>query len=269
MRTQLMGGQFLDVLETARGWDELATDERVTTARRVIRYKSAKYTIEHPLLIGAAAAGVSAADLDALSTYGLDLGEAFQLRDDVLGVFGDPTETGKPAGDDLREGKLTVLVALTLDHASQTTVEMFDKLLGLPDLDEPRVDELRGAITASGALDRVEQLIQELSVSARTALHSTTTLSSWINCSTRSRAPLAVIAPRSSSTLGSSRSGRPSSLSNISTVVWLAWSRVRATRTVSLPSRRSSPAGLPVSVGSPKTPSTSSRSWKASPRSSP
>jgi len=176
MRTQLMGGQFLDVLETARGWDELATDERVTTARRVIRYKSAKYTIEHPLLIGAAAAGVSAADLDALSTYGLDLGEAFQLRDDVLGVFGDPTETGKPAGDDLREGKLTVLVALTLDHASQTTVEMFDKLLGLPDLDEPRVDELRGAITASGALDRVEQLIQELSVSARTALHSTTTL---------------------------------------------------------------------------------------------
>ena len=176
MRTQLMGGQFLDVLESARGWDGLTTDERITCARRVIRYKSAKYTIEHPLLIGAAAAGVSTADLDALSTYGLDLGEAFQLRDDVLGVFGDPTETGKPAGDDLREGKLTVLVALALDHASPTTVAMFDKLLGLPDLDEPRVDELRGAITSSGALDRVEQMIQELSASARTALHSTTTL---------------------------------------------------------------------------------------------
>jgi len=176
MRTQLMGGQFLDVLESARGWDELTTDERITRARRVIRYKSAKYTIEHPLLIGAAAAGVSATDLDALSTYGLDLGEAFQLRDDVLGVFGDPTETGKPAGDDLREGKLTVLVALALDHASPTTVAMFDKLLGLPDLDEPRVDELRGAITASGALDRVEQMIQELSASARTALRRATTL---------------------------------------------------------------------------------------------
>ena len=176
MRTQLMGGQFLDVLESARGWDELTTAERITCARRVIRYKSAKYTIEHPLLIGAAAAGASATDLDALSTYGLDLGEAFQLRDDVLGVFGDPTETGKPAGDDLREGKLTVLVALALDHASPTTVAMFDKLLGLPDLDEPRVDELRDAITASGALDRVEQMIQELSASARTALHSATTL---------------------------------------------------------------------------------------------
>src|SRR5674476_1169155 len=103
MRTQLMGGQFLDVLESARGWDDLSTDQRVARARKVIRYKSAKYTIEHPLLIGAAAADVSAPDRAALSTYGLDLGEAFQLRDDLLGVFGDPAHTGKPAGDDLRE----------------------------------------------------------------------------------------------------------------------------------------------------------------------
>ena len=176
MRTQLMGGQFLDVLESARGWDELTTDQRIARARRVIRYKSAKYTDEHPLLIGAAAAEVSAPDRDALSTYGLDLGEAFQLRDDVLGVFGDPAQTGKPAGDDLREGKLTVLVALTLDQASPSTVALFEKLLGLPDLDEPRVDELRGAITASGALDRVEAMILELSASARAGLHSTTTL---------------------------------------------------------------------------------------------
>jgi geranylgeranyl diphosphate synthase type I len=176
MRTQLMGGQFLDVLESARGWDGLTTEERVAQARRVIRYKSAKYSIEHPLLIGAAAAGVSASDRDALSSYGLDLGEAFQLRDDVLGVFGDPAQTGKPAGDDLREGKLTVLVALTLDHASPTSVALFEKLLGLPDLDEPRVDELRAAITASGALGRVEQMILDLSASARAALHSTTTL---------------------------------------------------------------------------------------------
>jgi geranylgeranyl diphosphate synthase, type I len=176
MRTQLMGGQFLDVLESARGWDGLTTQERVARARRVIRYKSAKYSIEHPLLIGAAAAGVSASDCDALSKYGLDLGEAFQLRDDVLGVFGDPAQTGKPAGDDLREGKLTVLVALALDEASPTIVTLFEKLLGLPDLDEPGVDELRAAITASGALDRVEQMILDLSASARAALSSTTML---------------------------------------------------------------------------------------------
>jgi len=176
MRTQLMGGQFLDVLESARGWDELTTDERVLRARRVIRFKSAKYTIEHPLLIGASAADVSGSDLDALSRYGLDLGEAFQLRDDVLGVFGDPAQTGKPAGDDLREGKLTVLVALALDEAIPSNVAMFDKLLGLPDLDESGVDELRAAIIASGSLERVEQMVLDLTASARTALRSTTGL---------------------------------------------------------------------------------------------
>ena len=176
MRTQLMGGQFLDVLESARGWDDLSTDQRVARARKVIRYKSAKYTIEHPLLIGAAAADVSAPDRAALSTYGLDLGEAFQLRDDLLGVFGDPAHTGKPAGDDLREGKRTVLVALTLDQANPSTADLFDKLLGAPDLDEPGIDELRAMITASGAPERVEKVIRDLSASARTALHAATGL---------------------------------------------------------------------------------------------
>ncbi|HEY5247760.1 MAG TPA: polyprenyl synthetase family protein [Dermatophilaceae bacterium] len=176
MRTQLMGGQFLDVLESARGWDNLTSGERVTRARTVIRYKSAKYTIEHPLLIGAAAADVSAPDRDALSGYGLDLGEAFQLRDDLLGVFGDPAHTGKPAGDDLREGKRTVLVALALDEARPSTIALFDKLLGAPGLDESGVDELRAMITSSGAPERIEQMILELSASARAALQATTGL---------------------------------------------------------------------------------------------
>lgn len=176
MRTQLMGGQFLDVLESVRGWDDLSTEARIASARRVIRYKSAKYTIEHPLLIGAAAADVRESDRAALSSYGLDLGEAFQLRDDVLGVFGDPAQTGKPAGDDLREGKRTVLVALTLDHADPPVVALFDKLLGLHDLDETGVDDLRAAITASGALERVERMIQDLTASARATVGSATGL---------------------------------------------------------------------------------------------
>ena len=121
----------------------------------------------------AAAADVSATDRDALSTYGLELGEAFQLRDDLLGVFGDPARTGKPAGDDLREGKRTVLVALTLEHAGPPAVALFDKLLGVHDLDQAGVDELRAAITASGAPDHVEQMIRDLSASARAALRST------------------------------------------------------------------------------------------------
>jgi geranylgeranyl diphosphate synthase, type I len=171
-----MGGQFLDVLESVRGWDELSTDQQIERARRVIRYKSAKYSIEHPLLIGALAADVSATDRDALSAYGLDLGEAFQLRDDLLGVFGDPAQTGKPAGDDLREGKRTILVALTLDQASPSNVALFEKLLGAQDLDAVGVDELRATIIASDAPDRVEQMIVDLSASARAALHSTTGL---------------------------------------------------------------------------------------------
>jgi geranylgeranyl diphosphate synthase type I len=176
MRTQLMGGQFLDVLESARGWDSLTTEQRVARARTVIRFKSAKYTIEHPLLIGAAAADVSRSDLEALSAYGLALGEAFQLRDDLLGVFGNPAQTGKPAGDDLREGKRTVLVALALDEADPSTLALFDKQLGSPDLDETGVEELCETITASGAPQRVEQMILDLSGSARRALQQTTGL---------------------------------------------------------------------------------------------
>jgi geranylgeranyl diphosphate synthase type I len=176
MRTQLMGGQFLDVLESARGWADLDRSQRIAHARNVIRYKSAKYTVQHPLLIGATAAGVDEAALRCLSAYGLDLGEAFQLRDDILGVFGDPSQTGKPAGDDLREGKRTVLVAHALDLAGPAETVLFDKLLGLSDLDADGVSELRAVLQSTGALDRVEEMILDLTRSARAALHSTSGL---------------------------------------------------------------------------------------------
>ncbi|WP_295698979.1 polyprenyl synthetase family protein [Lapillicoccus sp.] len=159
MRTQLMGGQYLDILESARGWDGLDTAARIASARNVIRYKSAKYTIEHPLLIGATAGGVPATAIDALSRYGLALGEAFQLRDDLLGVFGDPAQTGKPAGDDLREGKRTVLIALALGVADDEQRALVDKLLGQPDLDAHGVEELRGVLHRTGAVDGVEEKI--------------------------------------------------------------------------------------------------------------
>ena len=108
-RTEVIAGQFLDVSVQARGRAD------VETAMTVLRYKSAKYSIERPLHVGAALAGADAEQLAALTAFGLPLGEAFQLRDDLLGVFGDPATTGKPAGDDLVEGKRTVLVALALD----------------------------------------------------------------------------------------------------------------------------------------------------------
>jgi geranylgeranyl diphosphate synthase type I len=170
MRTQLMGGQYLDLLESARGWDRLDTATRIDSARNVIRYKSAKYTIEHPVLIGAAVGGAAAAERAHLSEYGLALGEAFQLRDDVLGVFGDPSTTGKPAGDDLREGKRTVLVALALDHADADQTALFEKLFGQPDLDGDGVAQLQGVIADTGAVEQVETMIRGLAKRSRAAL---------------------------------------------------------------------------------------------------
>ena len=162
-RTEVIAGQFLDVSVQARGRAD------VDTAMTVLRYKSAKYSIERPLHIGAALGGATAAQLDQLSRYGLPLGEAFQLRDDLLGVFGDPAVTGKPAGDDLVEGKRTVLVALALDNAPQVDASRLYAALG-SSLAPDEVDELRGIIEASGARAQVEEVIGHLADRAVGAL---------------------------------------------------------------------------------------------------
>jgi geranylgeranyl diphosphate synthase, type I len=164
MRTELMAGQYLDLLEQALGGGSIAR------AERVIRFKSAKYTIERPLHLGVALAGGSDELMTACSDYGLPLGEAFQLRDDVLGVFGDPSETGKPAGDDLREGKRTVLVVRAMDAASPAQAAQLRRSLGDPGLAADGVEELRTIITDTGALARVEDRITALTQQALDAL---------------------------------------------------------------------------------------------------
>jgi geranylgeranyl diphosphate synthase, type I len=173
MRTELMGGQYLDMLEQAVAAQR--RDGAVERARRVIHYKSAKYTIEHPLLIGGLLAGADDDLLAAYSAYGLPLGEAFQLRDDVLGVFGDPAETGKPAGDDLREGKRTVLIAKALQRATPDQAALVQRLLGDPGLDTTGVEALREVIRTTGARDAVERLIDDLVDRARAALRAART----------------------------------------------------------------------------------------------
>lgn len=174
MRGQLMAGQFLDIVTSMRPWHRLDDAERIERSRHVIRYKSAKYSIEHPLLIGATAGGASESDLAALSRYGLALGEAFQLRDDVLGVFGDPEVTGKPAGDDLREGKRTVLIARALAGADDITTTRIDQWLGAPDLGVDEVEAFRELIVDTGALDGVECDIADGAEAARVALAEAT-----------------------------------------------------------------------------------------------
>jgi len=166
MRTELMIGQYLDLLEQARGGGS------IDRAFDVIRLKSAKYTIEKPLLLGATLAEGNADLFVVLAEYGLALGEAFQLRDDVLGVFGDPSETGKPAGDDLREGKRTVLIAEALTTAEKSQREHIDYHLGNPAIDETEITLLREIITQTGALSRVESQIDALTTKAKNAAKS-------------------------------------------------------------------------------------------------
>jgi geranylgeranyl diphosphate synthase type I len=162
-RSEVVAGQFLDVSVQARGSSD------VEQAMRVLRYKSAKYSVERPLHVGAALAGGGPEVRAALSAFGLPIGEAFQLRDDLLGVFGDPEVTGKPAGDDLVEGKRTVLVALALQHAAKVDAQMLDGALGTP-LGTAEVSELRRIIEESGAAAEVEQRIRDLTDEALAAL---------------------------------------------------------------------------------------------------
>ena len=162
-RSEVVTGQFLDVSAQAR-----ATSD-VDLAMTVLRYKSAKYSVERPLHIGAALAGAGSTTMAQLSRFGLPLGEAFQLRDDLLGVFGDPEETGKPAGDDLSEGKRTVLVALALDALPPADRAHLDASLGKP-LTADEVAELRQLIDRSGAHEQVEDVIAALTDRALAAL---------------------------------------------------------------------------------------------------
>ncbi|WP_042398767.1 polyprenyl synthetase family protein [Streptacidiphilus carbonis] len=171
MRTEVMAGQYLDLLEPATAGVAGADRETaVDRARTVVQYKAAKYTVERPLQIGGLLAGADAALTAAYGAFGLPLGEAFQLRDDLLGVFGDPAVTGKPAGDDLREGKRTVLVAEALAGGTAGDAALLEELLGAPGLSDREVGLVRAAIVRSGAPERVERRIASLRGEALTAL---------------------------------------------------------------------------------------------------
>ena len=165
MRTEVIAGQYLDLVSQAAG------NETVQSALRVVEYKTAKYTIERPLHLGAALAGFPGGPVPAaLTAYGLPLGVAYQLRDDILGVFGDPTQTGKPAGDDVREGKRTVLLAIARSRAGAAQARIIDERLGDPRLDAAGVAEVRAVITDTGALAACETMIDEHVAEAVAAL---------------------------------------------------------------------------------------------------
>jgi geranylgeranyl diphosphate synthase type I len=160
MRTEVMAGQYLDILEE-RAWIAQTDEEQRTRAERVIVFKAAKYSVEAPLAIGAAIAGASSTQLGALRGFGLPLGIAYQLRDDLLGVFGDPEVTGKPSGDDLREGKRTMLIAIARERLAPGQRRLLDELLGDPELGAEQVRMLQRTISDCGAVDEIERLIAD------------------------------------------------------------------------------------------------------------
>ncbi|MEU4955281.1 polyprenyl synthetase family protein [Streptomyces lavendulae] len=165
MRTEVMYGQYLDLIAAGH-----PTDGDTTIPLKIIRYKTAKYTIERPLHTGATLAGAPHTALAALSKFALPLGEAFQLRDDLLGVFGDPGVTGKPALDDLRDGKHTVLITLALQRAAPTQRAVLHALIGSRDLDEAGAARIRRILIATGARAETEHMIRTRQAQAHRAL---------------------------------------------------------------------------------------------------
>jgi geranylgeranyl pyrophosphate synthase len=164
MRTEVTAGQYLDLLRAAGGLPG------AQGALTVARYKSAGYTVQRPLQLGAAIAGAGERAAETYTVIGLPLGEAFQLRDDVLGVFGDPSVTGKSADDDLREGKQTLLVALAEEAADGDGRRLLAEALGNPDAGPAEFDALRALIESTGARAEVERRIAECTALARAGI---------------------------------------------------------------------------------------------------
>ena len=149
---ELVQGQSRDLTGTAAGRRDLAH------ARQVARMKSGAYTVQRPLQLGAAAAGADVDVVRAITGYGREVGEAFALRDDLLGVWGDPHLTGKPAGDDLLCGKPTVILSLAHDRLQGAALELLSRV-GTPELSPADVSHLQDALQASGVVDAVESRI--------------------------------------------------------------------------------------------------------------
>ncbi|WP_030161121.1 polyprenyl synthetase family protein [Streptomyces sp. NRRL S-244] len=162
---ETMAGEFLEVLRTRP-----EPIPQVAESLEVARFKTAKYTVERPLHLGATLGGGSRGLLDAFSAYGLPLGEAFQLRDDLLGTFGDPARTGKSNVDDLRDGKPTALLALTVAAAGGDDRRLLAKLVGRPDLGTEEATAVRALMERCGARQQVEDMIRERIARATGAL---------------------------------------------------------------------------------------------------
>ncbi|MDR2974261.1 MAG: polyprenyl synthetase family protein [Propionibacteriaceae bacterium] len=156
MRVEVLAGQCLDLFYQAQP----STDaDMLREAGLVMGFKTAKYTVARPVQIGAALGGADDDLQQGLSAFGTHVGYAFQMRDDLLGLFGDPAVTGKPTGDDLREGKKTVLIGYAMRGASPKDSERLAEMLGDPALTETDVAQARDILLDCGAVEATEKAI--------------------------------------------------------------------------------------------------------------
>lgn len=172
-RTEVTAGQYLDVAAQFDMAGAGSIAEELAVANRVLEYKSARYSVRRPIQIGAALGNADDDVIAALGEFGSLVGRAFQLRDDVLGVFGDPAVTGKPWAGDLREGKRTVLALTALNAADPAQRAVLSTVLGSQDADDDLVAEAAAVIEDTGARADVEAMIDGGLSQALTLLEAT------------------------------------------------------------------------------------------------
>lgn len=164
MCQEVIGGQYLELLVAQR---RAATEEELL---RVLRLKSGRYTAERPIQLGALLAGAPPELLSILSRYGTAVGEAFQLQDDLLGMFGDPGATGKPVDADLREGKFTFLIHHALATATPEQRRVLEAALGKAEATAAETTAAVRVLEETGAHEAVTAMVGERLRAARAAL---------------------------------------------------------------------------------------------------
>ena len=174
LRTEVMSGQYLDILHQAGGFASAPDAE--LAALSVIRWKTVPYTVLRPVRIGAALAGAPDPVLDALSAWAIEVGTAFQLRDDLLSVIGDQDETGKPIGGDIIEGKRTVLLARTREAAGAGGRALLDEVVGNAEADESQIAAVHALMVSTGAVSSVAQEVRQRAARGRALLEGTADL---------------------------------------------------------------------------------------------
>lgn len=164
MKMQVLYGEYLDVLG---GFQKSLNEDQVL---QILEYKTAKYTVERPLHIGAVLAGADFEILETFSRYGIPFGQAFQMQDDLVGSFASEKEIGKPSDSDIKEGKKTLLLVKAYERATKSQKKILDAVVGNKNSSQEEVDKVRKIMKETGSYDYCLKLSKQLLIQAEEAL---------------------------------------------------------------------------------------------------